>query len=122
MMPKLPLITLYCAAALMTTAAVADPGAPTPVEGDYIAPEFHFQSGELLHDLRLHYTTYGWPQRDAAGHVTNAVMIIHGTGGSGQQFTQAKFAGVLFGPGQLLDASRYYIILPDDIGHGRSSK
>ena len=121
MTPKL-LIPLCCAAALLASTAYADPGAPTPVEGDYTAPEFHFQSGEVLHELRLHYTTYGRPQRDAAGHVTNAVMIIHGTGGSGQQFTQAKFAGVLFGPGQLLDTNRYYIILPDDIGHGRSSK
>jgi homoserine O-acetyltransferase len=76
----------------------------------------------VLHDLRLHYTTYGKPARDVDGKVTNAVLILHGTGGSGQQFTQDKFAGVLFGPGQLLDASRYYIILPDGIGHGKSSK
>jgi homoserine O-acetyltransferase len=95
---------------------------PTPAEGDYRVPEFRFQSGETLKDLRLHYTSYGKPVRDAAGHVTNAVLIMHGTGGSGQQFTQEKFAGELFGPGQLLDASRYYIILPDGIGHGKSSK
>ena len=106
---------------LCCTAAFGQ-GAPQATEGDYLVPEFHFQSGETLKDLRLHYTTYGKPVRDASGHVSNAVMIIHGTGGTGQQFTQAKFAGVLFGPGQLLDASRYYIILPDDIGHGGSSK
>lgn len=122
MTPKLLLGFLCCSAALLTSAVYADPATPTPAEGDYTVPEFHFQSGEVLHALRLHYTTYGKPQRDAAGHVTNAVMIIHGTGGSGQQFTQAKFAGVLFGAGELLDASRYYIILPDGIGHGRSSK
>ena len=96
--------------------------APAPVEGDYVVPEFRFTSGETLRDLRLHYATYGTPVRDANGRVINAVMILHGTGGSGQQFVQDKFAGVLFGPGQLLDVSRYYIVLPDGIGHGKSSK
>lgn len=105
--------------ALTTAAFAADPAAN---EGDYVVPEFHFDSGETLKGLRLHYTTYGKPVRDAKGHVTNAVLILHGTGGSGQQFTQAKFAGVLFSPGELLDAARYYIILPDGIGHGKSSK
>ncbi|HEV7165655.1 MAG TPA: alpha/beta fold hydrolase [Gammaproteobacteria bacterium] len=108
--------------ALLWFSPVLGMAAASPTEGDYIVPEFHFQSGEVLQNLRLHYTTYGQPARDASGHVTNAVMILHGTGGSGQQFTQEKFAGVLFGPGQLLDASHYYIILPDGIGHGRSSK
>jgi homoserine O-acetyltransferase len=64
----------------------------------------------------------GTPARDAAGYVTNAVMILHGTGGSGAQFLQPQFAGELFGPGQLLDTAKYYIILPDGIGHGKSSK
>jgi homoserine O-acetyltransferase/O-succinyltransferase len=72
--------------------------------------------------MRLHYATYGKPVSDASGKVTNAVMILHGTTGSGQIFTHASFAGVLFGPGQLLDASRYFIILPDSIGHGQSTK
>ncbi|MGE5624937.1 MAG: alpha/beta fold hydrolase [Bacillota bacterium] len=112
----------FFAVAMAFHTAPAFAAEPVPVEGDYIVPEFHFDSGETQKDLRLHYITYGNPARDAAGHVTNAVMILHGTGGSGQQFTQAKFAGVLFGPGQLLDASRYYIILPDGIGHGKSSK
>ena len=106
---------------LFTMSAVAH-AAPAPTEGDYVVPVFHFDSGETLKDLRLHYATYGKPQRDAAGHVTNAVLIIHGTGGSGQQFVADKFAGVLFGPGELLDASRYFIILPDNIGHGKSAK
>ena len=70
----------------------------------------------------MHYTTLGKPVRDAHGHTANAVLILHGTGGSGQQFLQPQFAGVLFGPGQLLDATRYFIILPDGIGHGKSSK
>jgi homoserine O-acetyltransferase len=95
---------------------------PKPAEGDYVVHNFHFRSGEMLPELRLHYATYGKPVTDAAGHVANAVMILHGTTGSGQQFTTPQFAGVLFGPGQLLDASRYFIILPDAIGNGRSSK
>ena len=93
-----------------------------PQEGDYVFRDFHFNSGELLPELRLHYTTLGAPARDASGRVTNAVMVLHGTGGSGRQFLSPQFAGELFGPGQLLDASRYFIILPDSIGHGRSSK
>ena len=83
---------------------------------------FHFRSGEALPEMRLHYATYGTPSRDASGRVTNAVMILHGTTGSGQQFTGARFAGVLFGADQLLDVNRYFIILPDSIGHGHSSK
>ncbi len=95
---------------------------PLAVEGDYVAQNFHFHSGEVLPILRLHYTTFGTPQRDASGRVTNAVMVLHGTTGSGKQFVSPQFAGVLFGPGELLDANRYYIILPDGIGHGKSSK
>jgi homoserine O-acetyltransferase len=95
---------------------------PTPTEGDYIAHDFHFKSGETLPELRLHYTTFGKPERDASGKVTNAVLILHGTGGSGRQFLAPQFADVLYGPGQPLDATRYFIILPDNIGHGKSSK
>jgi len=91
-------------------------------EHDYIVHDFHFKSGETLADLRLHYRTLGKPARDASGRVTNAVLILHGTGGSGRQFLLPQFAGVLYGPGQLLDAERYFIILPDSIGHGGSSK
>jgi homoserine O-acetyltransferase len=98
------------------------PAAPPPQEGDYVAHDFHFKSGGTLPDLRLHYRTLGKPTRDASGRVTNAVLILHGTGGSGEQFLRPQFAGVLFGSGQLLDASRYFIILPDNIGHGKSSK
>jgi homoserine O-acetyltransferase/O-succinyltransferase len=95
---------------------------PTPTEGDYVAHDFKFRSGETLPQLRLHYTTLGKPVRNAEGRVTNAVLILHGTGGTGQQFLQPQFAGELFGAGQLLDTARYYIILPDGIGHGKSSK
>ncbi len=91
-------------------------------EGDFTIHDFGFRSGERLAEVRLHYYTYGKPARDDAGRVTNAVLILHGTGGSGLQFVRPQFAGVLFGPGQLLDASRYFIILPDNIGHGKSSK
>jgi homoserine O-acetyltransferase len=95
---------------------------PETQEGDYVARDFHFKSGETMAELRLHYTTLGKPSRDANGRITNAVLILHGTGGSGRQFFQPQFADVLFGQGQLLDAGRYFIILPDGIGHGKSSK
>jgi homoserine O-acetyltransferase len=92
-------------------------------EGDWIVHDFQFKSGEKLADLRLHYTTLGTPTRNAAGHVDNAVIVMHGTGGSGHPFaTNPAFAGELFGKGQPLDIARYYIILPDAIGHGKSSK
>ena len=95
---------------------------PASTEGDFVIHNFQFHSGESLAELRLHYTTLGKPVKDAAGRTTNAVLILHGTGGTGQQFFAPQFAGVLFGPGQLLDVSRYFIILPDGIGHGKSSK
>jgi homoserine O-acetyltransferase/O-succinyltransferase len=95
---------------------------PGTAEGDFVVKDFKFRSGETLPELRLHYTTLGKPARNAEGRVTNAVLILHGTGGSGNQFLQPIFAGELFGPGQLLDTNRYFIILPDGIGHGKSSK
>jgi len=93
-----------------------------PQEGNYIAHNFHFDDGQSMAELRLHYTTLGHPHPDAGGRVTNAVLFLHGTGGTGHQFLSPNFAGVLFGPGELLDANKYFIILPDDIGHGHSSK
>ena len=95
---------------------------PAPVEGDYVIQNFRFHSGETLPELRLHYRTIGSPTRDGSGLVRNAVLIGHGTGGAGTQFLSPQFANVLFGPGRLLDATRYFIILPDGIGHGHSSK
>lgn len=95
---------------------------PAPAEGDYVIRNFAFASGDTLATLRIHYTTIGTARRDAAGHVTNAVLVLHGTTGSGRNFLSDNFAGRLFGPGQLLDATRYYIILPDGIGHGNSSR
>jgi homoserine O-acetyltransferase/O-succinyltransferase len=95
---------------------------PAPVEGTYVVRDFRFETGEVLPELRLHYTTLGTPRRGPDGRVNNAVLIMHGTTGSGQGFLSETFAGNLFGPGQLLDATRYFIILPDAIGHGRSSR
>jgi homoserine O-acetyltransferase len=95
---------------------------PAPVEGDYVIRNFRFNSGETLPELRIHYRTYGVARKDAQGVVRNAVLVLHGTGGTGGQFTGRVFAGELFGPGQPLDASKYFIVLPDDIGHGKSSK
>jgi homoserine O-acetyltransferase len=91
-------------------------------EGDAVLRDFRFGSGERMAELRIHYATLGTPRLDAGGEVTNAVMVLHGTGGSGRQFLQPQFAGELFGPGQPLDIQRYYVILPDGIGHGKSSK
>jgi homoserine O-acetyltransferase/O-succinyltransferase len=113
---------LWIAIALLSVAAPATAQAPAPVEGDYVAKDFRFQTGESLPSLTLHYRTLGTPRRDAAGVVRNAVLILHGTGGSGAGFLSRTFGGELFGPGRLLDASRYFIVLPDGIGHGKSSK
>jgi homoserine O-acetyltransferase len=111
--------------ALMSLAAASAAVAadfPAPVDGDFVARDFRFGSGETLPALNLHYRTIGTPQRDASGVVRNAVMILHGTGGTGAAFLSQTFGGELFGAGQALDAARYFIILPDGIGHGKSSK
>jgi homoserine O-acetyltransferase len=112
-------VLLFCAA---TSSAQQPSQLPTPKEGDYISRNFQFKSGETLPELRMHYASFGTPVRDAAGKVTNAVLLLHGTSGSGRQFLAPQFAGVLFGPGQLLDVTRYYVILVDNIGHGKSTK
>jgi homoserine O-acetyltransferase/O-succinyltransferase len=88
---------------------------PTPVEGDWIMSDFQFHTGESLHNVRLHYRTVGSPTGEA-------VLILHGTGGDGARFLANSFADELYGPGQPLDAQKYFIILPDSIGHGKSSK
>ncbi len=116
---------LAAALAAFATAAAAkgaSPAYPAPKEADFTLADFHFRSGETLPSLRLHYMTIGTPARNAAGEITNAVLVLHGTGGSGRQFLSPQFANELYGPGQLLDASKYFIILPDDLGHGKSSK
>lgn len=91
-------------------------------EGDFTIKDFHFRSGEVLPELQLHYTTMGTPVRDANGKVTNAILILHGTTGSGKVYLGDNFIKNLYGSGQPLDVSRWYVILPDSIGHGQSSK
>jgi homoserine O-acetyltransferase len=118
---KRMLLTLLALSLLICSSGFAQQ-VPKPTEGDFTANNFHFHSGEVLREMRLHYATYGTPTRDASGKVNNAVMVLHGTTGSGKQFVGDRFSGVLFGPGQLLDATRYFIILPDSIGHGQSLK
>ena len=113
------LVSLAC---LTAAPAVRAADFPAPAEGDFVARDFRFGSGETLPALSLHYRTIGTPQRDASGVVRNAVMILHGTGGTGAGFLSPTFGGELFGAGQILDAARYFIILPDGIGHGKSSK
>jgi len=102
--------------------AAASAAAPAPAEGDFVVHDFTFASGEKMKDVNLHYAYFGTPQRDAKGHVTNAILLLHGTGGEGKSFMRPFFADILFQPGGVLDPAKYYIIMPDAIGHGKSSK
>src|SRR5882672_12751361 len=106
------LLAVACAAMAMAATA-AD--YPAPREGSWIVRDFRFHTGEVLPELRLHYTTVGAPTGEP-------VVLLHGTTGSAASLLTPAFGGELFGPGQPLDASRYYLILPDAIGHGKSSK
>ena len=108
--------------AMLAFACPAFAAASPPQEADYIARDFKFASGEVMPELKLHYTTLGTLQKDAAGHATNAVLMLHGTTGTGKNFLAPSLAGALFGPGQPLDTDKYFIILPDGIGRGGSSK
>ena len=116
------LICLALAAAWGSPAAAQVDYAARATPGDATLANFTFASGQKMASLKIHYITLGKPRRDSSGRIVNAVMVLHGTGGSGQQFLQPQFAGELYGPGQPLDLDRYYVILPDGIGHGRSSK
>jgi homoserine O-acetyltransferase len=107
---------------LVVSPAVRAAEYPEPTSGDFVLRDFRFASGESLPELRIHYRTLGKPRRDDAGRVVNAVLILHGTTGSGANFLRPEFAGEIFCKGQPLDAARYYLILPDGIGHGGSSK
>jgi homoserine O-acetyltransferase/O-succinyltransferase len=108
---------------LVAGAAVAQaPNEPAVHEGDFVLKDFRFASGEMLPELRLHYRTIGTLQHDAHGVANNAVLIMHGTGGTGAQFLRPEFSGELFRTGGELDSARFFIILPDGIGHGQSSK
>jgi homoserine O-acetyltransferase len=124
------MLLFFAALALQTPAAPVSwgPNAPAATrnwpsrEADMILKDFRFRDGESLPEVRIHYTTLGTPHRNTAGAIDNAVMVLHGTGGTGKQFLQPQFADELYGPGQPLDIGRYFIILPDNIGHGGSSK
>jgi homoserine O-acetyltransferase len=96
--------------------------AQQPAGADYAIHNFKFESGETLPELRIHYIALGRPRKDASGTVQNAVIVMHGTTGSGAPFMSRTFGGELFGPGQPLDTSKYFVVLPDGIGHGKSSK
>jgi homoserine O-acetyltransferase len=115
-------IALLLACCFLQSLCLAEGTAPQPVEGDVVVKNFRFRSNEALPELRLHYRTFGKLERDANGTARNAVLIMHGTGGSGAQFLRADFADRLFRPGGPLDANKYFIVLPDGIGHGKSSK
>jgi len=116
------ILMLFASCAVLAQQTSTPTNYPAPVEGDFIVKDFKFKSGETLPELKLHYRTIGTSTRDANGIVRNAILIMHGTGGTGAQFLSPQFGNVLFGPGQLLDATKYFIILPDAIGHGGSSK
>jgi homoserine O-acetyltransferase len=126
-LPALLSVFLIAAGAVAQTPSTTTvaPAAATqwPVKDNlYVAHNFRFGSGESLPELKLRYLTLGSPHRNAAGHVDNAVLLLHGTGGNRQTLLAPQFSNVLFGPGQPLDITRYFLIFPDDIGHGDSSK
>lgn len=98
------------------------PSYPSQKEDNFTIKNFKFQSGETLPELKLHYTTAGTPHKNAQGEIDNAVLLLHGTTGTGKNFLSPAIGGQLFGPGQPLDAGKYYLIMPDGIGRGGSSK
>ncbi|HEX7577725.1 MAG TPA: alpha/beta fold hydrolase, partial [Verrucomicrobiae bacterium] len=108
--------------ATATATVFAQTNYPAPVSGDYTIHDFHFRNGESLPEVHMHYLTFGQPRRDAQGVICNAILILHGTTGSSAQFLRSEFAGQLYGKGQPLDVTRYYLIIPDNLGHGKSSK
>ena len=120
MNPTIRILALLLSILAASFAFAAD--YPAPTEGDYIIRDFKFASGETLPELRLHYRVLGKPEKDAQSKTTNAVLIMHGTTGSGVQFIRPEFAGELFGKDQSLDVTKFFIVLPDGIGHGKSSK
>ena len=127
MLRTLAAALLLAAPALAQTPAPEQaPAAPkshwTTQDGTFDIPDFHFKSGETLPKLHLHYLTLGTPHHDAQGHTDNAILLLHGTGGDAHSLLNPVFSDVLFGPGQPFDITRYFLILPDDIGQGESSK
>lgn len=119
--PRLILLTILTIVAAEAQTRQAPTRWPTQ-DGTYTIKNFRFGTAESLPELKLHYLTLGKPHRDANGHTNNAVLLLHGTGGNAHSLLNPVFSDVLFGPGQPLDITKFYIILPDDIGHGESSK
>jgi homoserine O-acetyltransferase/O-succinyltransferase len=117
-----PLLVICALAVQFLALSCHGAGYPDLANGDWICPQFKFASGAQLENLRIHYRTTGRPEKNSRNVVTNAVLVLHGTTGSGAQFVRPEFAGQLFGPGQLLDSNRFYVVLPDGIGHGQSSR
>jgi homoserine O-acetyltransferase len=120
MFKKLSLIVLLFVFFALET--VGQTKYPAPVERDFVVKDFVFESGEKLAELKLHCATVGEPQKDKDGHIKNAVLIMHGTTGSSKDLLTDRFAGNLLGPGQLLDAGKYFVVFTDAVGHGKSSK
>ena len=129
--PIAAILLFFATAAHSQTMSMPAPPPPTAqapptqwptADGVVTLPNFRFGTGETLPQLKLHYLTLGTPHRNASGHVDNAVLLLHGTGGDAHSLLNPIFSDVLFGPGQPLDTTKYFIILPDDIGHGESSK
>src|SRR5438309_10527661 len=113
---------LFLLILILFTGRLFGAGFPPVQSSDFVLRDFHFRSGEVLPELRMHYRTLGTPRVDKLGVVKNAVLILHGTTGNGSNFLRPEFAGELFDPGQALDSSRYFLILPDNLGHGQSSR
>jgi homoserine O-acetyltransferase len=125
MRAKIPALAVFLWIGIPSLSVAAN--YPKPTEGDFVLRNYRFASEENLPELRMHYRTIGRPEQDKEGKVRNAVLILHGTGGQGGSFVgdgapDNLFAGELFGKDQPLDASRHYIIIPDNVGHGKSSK
>jgi homoserine O-acetyltransferase len=118
------IIRALSAAFLLLAIPSASAQAPWPNqrEGDFVIKDFRFASGETMAELKLHYTTLGTAKRNAAGEIINGVLLLHGTSGAGTDWLRPSLGDELFGPGQPLDAAKYFIILPDGIGRGGSSK
>jgi homoserine O-acetyltransferase/O-succinyltransferase len=119
-----PFSTSHTCAQAASSPASSAPSAASwaTTDGTVKLPNFRFGTGETLPELRLHYITLGKLHRDASGHTDNAILLLHGTGGNAHSLMNPVFSNVLFGPGQPLDIAKYFLILPDDIGHGQSSK
>lgn len=107
---------------LIASVAQADATWPGQSEGDWLLKNYKFADGEVLPEVKVHYTTIGTPKRDAAGHITNAALLLQGTSGTGKNWLRPSFANEMFGEGQPLDATKWYVIMPDAIGRGGSSK